>query len=126
MHAVEIRPIFGKGKLRKVVAEMGWTKANTSAIERFNLTGRMRNGRKARKTLGFSRRTRCHDWMSYITAVCYNFHHPHRSLRQKKATGGWQKRTPAMAAALADHMYSSIELLRLCPVGLRLSQPTTR
>ena len=32
---VEVRPIFGKGKLAQVVADLGWTKANTSAIERF-------------------------------------------------------------------------------------------
>jgi IS1 family transposase len=116
--SVEICPIFGKSKLGKVVAELGWRKANTSAIERFNLTDRMRNGRKGRKTLCFSRRTRFHDWMSWISAFRYNFHHVHRSLRQVKDTGGWQKRTPAMASGLADHIYSTIELLRLCPVGL--------
>jgi transposase-like protein len=115
---VEIRPIFGKGKLAQVVAELGWKKANTSAIERFNLTDRMRNGRKARKTMGYSRRRRLHDAMSYISAVWYNFHHAHRSLREAQATGGWQQRTPAMASGLTDHIYSTIELLRLCPVGL--------
>jgi transposase-like protein len=116
--SVEIRPIFGKSKLQTIVGELGWTKANTSAIERFNLTDRMRNGRKARKTLCFSRRTRFHDWMSYISAVRYNFHHVHRSLRQEKDGGGWQKRSPAMAAGLVDHIYSTIELLRLYRVGL--------
>ena len=116
--SVEIRPIFGKGKLQTIVGELGWRKANTSAIERFNLTDRMRNGRKARKTLCFSRRTRFHDWMSLISAVRYNFHHVNRSLRQATEGGGWQKRTPAMASGLVDHIYSTIELLRLCPVGL--------
>lgn len=118
VQSVEIRPIFGKTKLQTIVGELGWTKANTSAIERFNLTDRMRNGRKARKTLGFSRRRSFHDWMSMISAVRYNFHHAHRSLRQAQAGGGWQKRTPGMASGLADHIYSTIELLRLCPVGL--------
>jgi hypothetical protein len=28
------------------------------------------------------------------------------------------KRTPAMAAGLADHLFSTLELLRLCPLGL--------
>lgn len=116
--SVEIRPIFGKSKLQTIIAELGWTKANTSAIERFNLTDRMRNSRKARKTLCFSRRARFHDWMSLMSAVRYNFHHVHRSLRQAKDGGGWQKRTPAMASGLVDHIYSTIELLRLCPVGL--------
>lgn len=116
--AVEIRPIFGKGKLPAVVAALGWTQANTSAIERFNLTDRTRNGRKARKTLRFSRRTGFHDWMSWIAALRYNFHHAHRSLRQRTEDGRWQPRTPAMAAGLADHPYSSWELLRLCPIVL--------
>ena len=50
---VEVRPIFGKGKLAQVVADLGWTKANTSAIERFNLTDRMRNARKGAKLCAF-------------------------------------------------------------------------
>ena len=116
---VEVRPIFGKGKLAHVVADLGWTKANTSAIERFNLTDRMRNARKGRKTLHFSRRTDRHDALSWIGAVRYNFHHPHRALRQPTQQGRWQHRSPAMAAGIADHLYSSLELMRLCPVGLR-------
>lgn len=116
---VEVRPIFGKGKLAQVVADLGWTKANTSAIERFNRTDRMRNARKGRKTLRFSRRADRHDALSWIGAVRYNFHHPHRSLRQPTQQGRWQQRSPAMAAGIADHLYSSLELMRLCPVGLR-------
>lgn len=113
---VEIRPVFGKGKLPQVVAQLGWEKANTSALERFNLTDRMRNGRKTRKTIGFSRRTSFHDAMSWISAVRYNFYHAHRTLRQR-TEGHWQERTPAMAAGLADHIFSSLELMRLCPIG---------
>jgi len=115
---VEVRPIFGKNKLPTVIKALGWQKANTSAIERFNLTDRCRNRRKARKTLAFSKRARFHDWMSWISAVRYNFYHPHRSLRQKNAQGQWLKRTPAMAAGLVDHIFSATELLRLCPCGL--------
>ena len=116
---VEIRPIFGQGKLAQVVADLGWTQANTSAIERFHRTDRMRNGRKTRKTLGFSRRTDRHDALSWISAVRYNFHHPHRSLRPRTEEGRWQQRSPAMAAGIADQLYSSLELMRLCPVGMR-------
>ena len=116
---VEIRPIFGKGKWAQGVDDLGWTKANTSAIERFNRTDRMRNARKARKTLRFARRTDRHDALSWIGAVRYNFHHPHRSLRRQTEEGRWQQTTPAMAAGIADHLYSSLELMRLCPVGLR-------
>ena len=89
------------------------------AIERFNRTDRMRNARKGRKTLRFSRRTDRHDALSWIGAVRYNFHHPHRSLRQPTQEGRWQQRSPAMVAGIVDRLYSSLELMRLCPVGLR-------
>lgn len=115
---VEIRPVFGKGKLLHVVTMLGWKKANTSAIERFNLTDRMRNRRKGRKTLGFSRRSHLHDAMSWISALRYNFHHPHRSLRQQTEEGRWHPRTPAMAAGVTDHLFTSLELMRRCPIGL--------
>ncbi len=116
---VEIRPIFGKGKLAGVVQALGWKKVNLSAIERFNLTDRCRNRRKVRKTLAFSKQPTFHAWMTWISAVRYNFVHPHRSLRRLGADGRWEARTPAMEAGLADHPYSTLELLRLCPVGLR-------
>ena len=109
---------LARGRLAQVVADLGWTKANTSAIERFNLTDRMRNARKGRKTLRFSRRSDRHDALSWIGALRYNFHHTHRSLRQRSDAGRWQHRTPAMAAGIAEHRYSSLELMRLCPVGL--------
>lgn len=115
---VEIRPIFGKGKLKRAVEELGWKKANTSAIERYNLTDRNSNARKGRKTLKFSKRARYHDWTSYINGVWYNFQHYHRSLRRRVESGQWERRTPAMAAGLVDHKFSTLELLRLCPVGL--------
>ena len=118
MVKVDIRPIFGKSKLKTVVKALGWNQANTSAIERFNLTDRLRNGRKARKTLAFSKRIDLHDSMSWITAVRYNFLHPHRSLRRRMPDGQWVHRTPAMAAGLANHPYSTMELLRICPVGM--------
>lgn len=116
---VEIRPRFGKGRLAEVVAQLGWTKANTSAIERFNLTDRMRNARKGRQTLRFSRRSDRHDALRWIGALRYNFHHPQRSWRQRTDEGRWQPTTPAMAAGSAEQRYSSRELMRLCPVGLR-------
>jgi hypothetical protein len=116
--SVEIRPIFGKGKLDEVVEELGWKKANTSTIERFNLTDRSRNARKARKSLTFSRNSCLHDAMSFISGLLYNFHHPNRSLRVRTEDGNWQKRTPAMAAGLATKSFSILELLRLTPIGL--------
>ncbi|MEW6737618.1 MAG: hypothetical protein AB1489_40425 [Acidobacteriota bacterium] len=71
---VERRPIFGKGKLDSIVEELGWRRANTSAIERFNLTDRTRNARKTRKSLNFSKNRRAHDAQSFINVLLYNFH----------------------------------------------------
>jgi hypothetical protein len=115
---VEIRPIFGKGKLPAVLPALGWTKANTSAIERANLTDRCRNRRKSRKTLAFSKPSRFHDWMSWLSAGRYNFLHTQRGLRRRTPDGRWEHRTPAMAASVVDHPCSTLELLRLCPIGL--------
>ena len=115
---VEIRPIFGKGKLDSVVAALGWKKANTSSIERFNLTDRSRNARKARKSLNFSRNSLLHDSMSFISALLYNFHHFNRSLNLKSELGSLLKRTPAMAAGLAHRCFSVLDLMRMCPIGL--------
>lgn len=115
---VEIRPIFGKGRLESVVAVLGWKKANTSAIERFNLTDRSRNARKARKSLNFSRNSFLHDSMSFISALLYNFHHFNRSLNLKSESGSLLKRTPAMVAGLAHSCFSVLDLMRICPIGL--------
>lgn len=104
--SVEVRPIWGKRKLDAVIETLGWHKVNTSAIERINLTDRTRNSRKMRKTLRFSKRPWIHDAMSWISILWYNFHHTHRSLGK----------TPAMAAGLTGHPFSTIELLRLKPM----------
>jgi hypothetical protein len=69
----------------------------------------MRNARKARRTLRFSKRRRYHQAMSWISLLWYNFHHVHSTLG----------RTPAMAAGLADHPVTTLELLRLVPQGMR-------
>jgi hypothetical protein len=110
---VEIRPVFGTGKLAATVEKLGGIKPNTSAIERDNLTDRMRNRRKQRKTLGFSKESRFHDWMSWISTLWYNFHFTHRSLTIKTQDGACLHRTPAMAAGITNHVYSTLQLMRL-------------
>lgn len=117
---IEISPVFGKARLAGVLALLGWNTPNMSAIERFNLTDRSRNRRKTRKSLGASRKDRYHDAVSWIEALRYNFYHSHRSLRLPCNQGKrkWLRRTPAMAAGLADHPYSTLELLRLTPNGM--------
>jgi len=83
---------------------------NTSLVERHNATDRRQNGRKQRKSYGFSRSKRMHDAATYFVSYSYNFCWPVRTLRVKGADG-WQPRTPAMAAGLTDHVWSLREWL---------------
>ncbi|MCA1696467.1 MAG: hypothetical protein LC749_18060 [Actinobacteria bacterium] len=83
---------------------------NTSFVERNNATDRRQNGRKQRKTYGFSKSKRMHDRATYFVSYSYNFCWPVRTLRVE-GEEGWQPRTPAMAAGLADHVWSLREWL---------------
>jgi hypothetical protein len=79
---------------------------NTSFVERQHGTDRHRNARKARKTYRFSKDWRVHEAMTYFTLYSYNFCWPVRTLRIRGGDGCWQRRTPAMSAGLADHVWS--------------------
>jgi hypothetical protein len=85
-------------------------KINTSFVERNNATDRHQNGRKRRKTYCFSRSKRMHDAATYFVSYSYNFCWAVRTLRVK-GDGAWRPRTPAMAAGLADHVWSLREWL---------------
>lgn len=82
---------------------------NTSFVERHNGTDRNQNARKARKTLKFSKDWDAHNAMTYFVAYSYNFCWPVRTLQVKDERGKWSARTPAMAAGLADHVWSTRE-----------------
>jgi hypothetical protein len=81
------------------------SQVNTSFVERQNGTDRCRNARKARKTYRFSKGWESHESMTYFTLYSYNFCWSVRTLRVKKEEGGWQPRSPAMAANLTDHVW---------------------
>ena len=49
--------------------------------------------------------------MTYFIMYSYNFCWPVRTLREREGEGAWRKRTPAMAAGLADHVWSLKEWL---------------
>jgi IS1 family transposase len=84
---------------------------NTSFVERQHATDRGRNARKARKTYRFSKDWRVHEAMTYFTLYSYNFCWAVRTLRSRREDGRWQRRTPAMAAGLAKHVWSLREWL---------------
>jgi hypothetical protein len=84
---------------------------NTSFVERQHATDRGQNARKARRTYRFSKDWRVHEAMTYFTLYRYNFCWVVRTLRIKGEDGRWQRRTPAMAAGLADHIWSLEEWL---------------
>jgi hypothetical protein len=79
---------------------------NTSFVERRHATDRGQNARRARRTYRFSKDWEVHEAMTYFTAYRYNFCWPVRTLRIKGEEGRWRQRTPAMAAGLADHVWS--------------------
>jgi hypothetical protein len=85
------------------------TTINTSFVERNNGTDRHQNARKRRKTYAFSKDLAMHRAASYFLGYSYNFCWPVRTLRVRAPGGPWQDRTPAMAAGLSDHVWSTWE-----------------
>jgi hypothetical protein len=76
---------------------------STSYVERQNLTMRMGMRRFKRLTNGFSKKVENHAAMVAIHVMHYNFARIHKTLRV----------TPAMAAEIADHVWSLEEVVLL-------------
>jgi IS1 family transposase len=102
--SVESRAVFG---------EVDPCAVSTSYLERQNATDRHRNARKGRKTYRFSKDWDVHASMTAFTLYSYNFCWAVRTLRQRDEAGRWRPRTPAMAAGLANHIWSLDEWLSL-------------
>jgi len=84
---------------------------NTAFVERNNGTDRRQNARKHRKTYGFSRDGEAHRAAPYFIGYSYNFCWPVRTLAIKDEEGRQREQTPAMAAGLADHVWTLQEWL---------------
>jgi IS1 family transposase len=115
------RVVFGT--MAAVQAVLAKSKAsrriNTSFVERQNATDRHHNARKVRKTYTFSKDWRVHEAMTYFTLYSYNFCWPVRTLNERDDQGHWRRRTPAMAAGLADHVWSMQEWITMPGVQRR-------
>jgi len=121
--AVSTKVIFGE--VATVTARLSQsptsTQINTSFVERDNLTLRQHDRRLTRKTNGFSKEVVWLEKQLWLALAYYHLVLPHDSLRQRldvpQATRGsgstrrWQRITPAMAAGLTDHIWSTSELL---------------
>ena len=118
---VEVRVVFGQEEAisAALAASPVSTMINTAFVERHHGTDRSRNGRKIRRSLGFSKDWKVHNAVTYFTMYSYNFCWSVRTLRLRGAEGQWEQRTPAMAAGLADHMWSLAEWLTSPVVQLK-------
>lgn len=80
---------------------------STSYVERQNLTMRMGMRRFTRLTNGFSRKIENLAHAVSLHFMHYNFARPHKALKER------YPQTPAMAAGVADHIWSLEEIAAL-------------
>ena len=91
---------------------------DVSFLERQHRTDRHHNARKARKTYRFSKSWEAHEAATYFTLYSDNSCWPVRTLRVRSEDETWRRRTPAMAAGLADHVWSLAEWLKFPAIKL--------
>jgi IS1 family transposase/transposase-like protein len=120
---VTTKAIFGKPDAIAVrlAALPTSTTINTSYVERENLTLRQHNRRLTRKTNGFSKELTWLEKQLWLSLAYYHLVLPHESLRRRlrapESTRGqgskrrWKPVTPAMAAGITDHVWTTQELL---------------
>lgn len=121
--SVSTKVVFGTPEAITAVLAASATSSsiNTSFVERDNLTLRQHNRRLTRKTNAFSKKLSWLEKQLWLALAYYHLVLPHASLRDERAipeptrgTGSpcrWQAVTPAMAAGLTDHVWSTAELL---------------
>jgi hypothetical protein len=120
---VKTKVIFGKPEA--IAAQLANSSVsdtvNTSFVERDNLSQRQSNRRLTRRTNGFSKEIIWFEKQLWLSTAYYHFVLPHHSLRQRletpeptRGTGSlkkWKPVTPAMAAGITDHVWTTTELL---------------
>jgi IS1 family transposase len=123
---VKVSPRVVFGTMAAVLAALAVSLVSkvvsTVFIERHNGSDRNRNRRKVRKTGCFSKDWQVHEAMTYFTLYSYNFCWAVRTLRVKVSKREYQQRTPAMAAGLTDHIWTTKEWITY-PSVKRLRDP---
>lgn len=112
---VTLRTVFGaEESVAAALRASACSRAvNTAFVERHNGTDRHRNARKARGTYRFSKDALVHEAMTYFTMYSYNFCWAVRTLARRDGDGVKRPHSPAMAAGLADHVWTLSEWARL-------------
>lgn len=72
-------------RVHQILRVLGYTKPNTSAIERRNGTARRMSAHQVRRSLAFARRSDTKLALGWWGVTVYNWCRPHRSLRQPLA-----------------------------------------
>jgi hypothetical protein len=120
---VEILTRVVFGTMAAVQAALAGSKVsrgiNTSFLERQDATDRHRDARKVRKAYTLSEDCRVHEAMTYFTMYSYNFCWPVRTLNERDDRGRSRRRTPAMAAGLADQVWTMREWITMPSVQRR-------
>jgi len=123
MAHVSTRVVFGTPEAvaaRWAYAPVSST-VNTSFVERDNLPQRQSNRRLTRRTNGFSKDLTWFEKPLWLSLAYDHLVLPHQGLRERlpapEPTRGagsphiWRPVTPAMAAGLTDHVWTTEELL---------------
>jgi hypothetical protein len=108
---IKLRVVFGDP-----VETLELLGQSTAYIERTHLTMRLFNGRLTRKTLAYSKDVEMYRASAAWEDLYYNLAWEHKSLRVEilgDPQRRWQQRSPAMAAGLADHIWTVKELLKI-------------
>lgn len=98
------REIVTRADKMPVFGDPDPSRISTSHVEASNLHMRMQNRRYARLTNAHSKKVRNHNLMLAIGFMAYNFCRKHMTL----------KKTPAMAAGVADRQWSMEDVVAMC------------
>jgi transposase-like protein len=109
---VQARLVQGTQQQREALS-LPEQKLHSSYIERLNATFRARLHGLVRRGRALYRQTPTLQTGMYLVGTFYNFCSFHDSLRQERPQGKrkWVPCTPAMAAGITDHCWSTAELL---------------